>query len=221
MKGKPASAQACEKTGLVHELHLAPDPSAPLVFLLHGRHGNVSSMWSFGRAIPSGFNIISAQAGIKDPGEGYCWWLHKRESVSMQEIEDATAGFRRFAASCLEHYRLRPSKIIAMGFSQGAALLSLAVQNRKAFLAGAALLAGYVVQASQQDLPSHKAEIFMAHGSKDQIVKVEQAHSGRDWLKALGFKVHYHEEALGHKVGSNQLKALKAWCSGFGLSFAA
>ena len=193
---------------LEYRIREPSDPSAPLLFLVHGRAGNKDVMWAFARSVPESWGIIAPQAPLSDPVGGYSWWLVDSPTRS-QEIEQAATALRSFI---LEHAEARNAPIrIAAGFSQGAGLLSLLLQREPEFFKGVALLAGFVLKpTSVPDACNQQhARVFVGHGSLDETVSIQSAINGVEQLRAQGFSVEFHQDPVGHKVGSISMRAFK------------
>ncbi len=204
-----------EKLNLEHKTDLTPDPEAPLVYLVHGRAGNFDVMWTFKRAIGNSCNIIAPQAFIpenltSDTAGGFSWWLLNKEADNRGAINAAAARLVDFMDQAEDLYNLNPRKRIAFGFSQGAALLSLIAQQKPEKFDAMAMLAGFVVESvveKDKNLPN----LFMAHGTKDQIIDISLSQKGRAFLEESGYSVEYHSEETTHKVGSKSMRELTAW----------
>jgi phospholipase/carboxylesterase len=190
---------------------LASDPTAPLAVLIHGRAGNVEVMWAFRRCIPEHWSILAFEAPYPDPVGGFSWWL-------IDSVDTRTGGLSAAALvvdgvrGALERYQLSPARIVGLGFSQGAGTLSTVIQREGLFDA-VALLAGFVVELPERP-PVAPCTVFMAHGDQDEMVSVERARRGRDYLRHLGYTVEYHEDPVGHKVGTSGMRALRVWLAG-------
>jgi len=205
-----ASEQAL---GLAHRTLLHEDRSAPLALLVHGRAGNSKVMWAFRRCIPPHWQIISVEAPIPDPIGGYSWWLVDAAGSMEERAKAGAEPLRRFLDRLVGHYDLRPSRLLALGFSQGGALLSYIVQDSPLLFSGVGLLASFVVSRSDIEVgPIHGApSVFIAHGSEDTVVPLSRSNEGRAYLEQRGFAVEQHVDPVGHKVGSSAMRALPLW----------
>ena len=108
-------------------------------------------------------------------------------------------------------YSLRPERVIGMGFSQGSVLLSAVALRGFVEFDGIAVLAGFVFQPETPLTIAKVPSVFIAHGTEDQTIPVSQARDGVETLRGLGVPVQYIEEEVGHKIGIQGTRALKAW----------
>ena len=188
------------------------DVAAPLIILVHGRAGSAQVMWAFDRTLPEHANVVSFEAFLPDVLGGFSWW----DMASEQPIEPAIMRARdrlHFAIDrYLELFSLSPKKTIALGFSQGSVLLSASVMTGVLRLDGLGILAGFVSKVGEQGLIKGRPEVFVAHGSADEVLSVEKARKGVQRLKSYGLHVTYiEEEGVGHKLGIQGMRGLKEW----------
>lgn len=204
------STEARRELGLRHKYYLCGDRSAPLVFLIHGRAGTFDVMWAFRRCLPEHCNIIAPQAPEPDELGGYSWWDVNVGGASLEAATPSLQLLQRFINASPAHYSLEPQAQIALGFSQGAGILSLLLQSGAHPLSGVALLAGFVIEAADASAPP-RPRVFMAHGTNDDIIPVSRALRGKEFLEKRGFEVEFHEDAVGHKVGAPSMRHLTDW----------
>jgi len=216
MQVSVADQKAVAACGLEHKYLFSSDLEAPLYLLVHGRAGTFEVMWTFRRSLPQGVNILSPQAPLSDPLGGFSWWdIEARPGLDQLKRVPSDCLFP-FLDNAQRLYNLKPRHIVALGFSQGAGLLSMALQLEPSKFKALCILAGFVIELPEikekligQSLPA----VFMAHGSKDQAVPIERAYRGRDYLKSIGLSLEFVEDNVGHKVGSSGMRSLSSWLS--------
>jgi len=187
------------------------DPTSPLVVLVHGRAGNRGVMWTFERAIPEGCHVVSFEAFLSDPLGGWSWWDMTVAGSKQEAIVFASNKLQSSLNSLLGLYGLEPTILVGLGFSQGSVLLSAVTFLGLVEFDAIAVLAGFVYLPSESTSLNKIPEVFVAHGSLDETIPVSKAQSGVEALRALGVRVEYVEEAVGHKVGVQGTRALKQW----------
>ena len=60
-------------------------------------------------------------------------------------------------------------------------------------------------------MPRTMPSVYMANGTEDETITIEQARNGREQLENLGVSVQFVEEKVGHKVGVQGIKSLRQW----------
>lgn len=201
-----------EFVGLSFVYRLCGDASAPLIVLVHGRAGNGDVMWAFERTLPQHANVVSFEAFLPDPIGGFSWWEASTRSVPEADVVRARDRLDSALQRFQELFDLRPMKLIALGFSQGSVLLSAGVLTGVLRLDGLGVMAGFVSGLGDGALVKGRPEVYIAHGSADEVVSVDRARTGVERLKSAGLSVTYvEEEGVGHKLGIAGMKGLRTW----------
>jgi phospholipase/carboxylesterase len=196
--------------GLKFKYSLGSSADAPCVLMVHGRAGNYDVMWTFRRCIPEGVTIIAPQAPIADPIGGFSWWL-VRPDWPKEEAVDAAQNLLEFVEKALVHFALRPRNIIALGLYQGGAILSLCIQQAPNKFGGLGMLASFAIKHPAITPALEGMPIFIGHGSKDEVVPLEKAMRGGDYLRESGGHITLVTDEVGHKLGTGAMRELKAW----------
>lgn len=208
-----------KELSLVYKPLLTENPSAPLLFLVHGRAGNVDVMWTFKSYFPKGWNIVSMQAPLPDPLGGFSWWQVQNVEVTLEAITDGVRKLDAFINEFISAYGLTPSALFGAGFSQGAASLSYLIQKAPTRFQAVALLAGFIIRErvplSILETSQQRPEVFMAHGTKDDVVTIERALEGKEYLENLNFPVQFITDDVGHKVGTTGMRGLRDFLQKF------
>lgn len=197
---------------LEYKAELAEDKTAPLVFFVHGRAGTKDVMWTFKRVVPEGCSIIAPEAPRPDPIGGFSWWdVLAYDDITEEMIDEGVAKLSAFIDESIAHFELKPSKIVALGFSQGSGALSLVTQRRPELFSGLGILAGFVIKDWLLHSGASLPPVFIAHGTQDKAVPLTRAEDGKKFLEELGASVTMVTDEVGHKVGSTGMKELKIW----------
>ncbi len=197
--------------GLKHKYVLSSNKDSPVVYLVHGRAGNFDVMWTFRKVISESCSIISVQAPLNDEIGGFSWWDIRSTDAKTDQLSGAET-LRNFIRTSINYYNLKPSKTIAIGFSQGGATLSILSQNSPELLSAVAILAGFVIKVDHNEILSDNyPKMFIAHGEEDEIVPIEKAKKGVLYLEEKGFSVLFTSDNVGHKVGVSAMRELKEW----------
>lgn len=108
-----------------------------------------------------------------------------------------------------------PARTVLMGFSQGCAMTLLAGLRAPRGLAGLVALSGYLPlpgsTAAEASAANRSVPIFMAHGKHDDIVVPSRGQAARDTLRALGYRLEWHDYPMAHEVCMEEVADINAW----------
>lgn len=204
----------------------------PLVVLLHGfgaAGDDLLPLWRMIDAPPATRWAFPAAPLVLQavPVEARAWWMvdierfmlmgerGEFEACARENPRGLDLARERLAAWLLALMaRMRPSRLVLGGFSQGAMLAcDLAVRTDLA-LAGVIALSGSVV-ASDQWAAAPDARrglpVFLSHGRTDPLLPFEYAQKLRDLLSARGMDVTWRPFEGGHQVPDQALQGLGPW----------
>ena len=101
-----------------------------------------------------------------------------------------------------------------IGFSQGAAMSNVLAFLYPDRIRKVGILAGFVPKGLDDLVAKRPLEgkpFFVAHGTRDEMVRIDRARESIAILEEAGAKVTYCEDNVGHKVSANCLRALGAF----------
>jgi phospholipase/carboxylesterase len=106
-------------------------------------------------------------------------------------------------------------RMVLAGFSQGGAMALHTGLRHAEGLAGILALSCFLPVADTlagEASPANRAvPIFMAHGTRDDIIPLARARRARDVLQGLGYGVQWHEYPMPHSVSDNEVADLSRW----------
>ena len=112
---------------------------------------------------------------------------------------------------------IAPARIVLAGFSQGGAIALQTALRYPERLAGTLALSTYLPlatrAAAERSTASLAMPIFMAHGSDDPMIAIEQAQRSRDVLVGLGYRVDWREYPMPHSVCAEEIADIATWLS--------
>jgi phospholipase/carboxylesterase len=189
-----------------------------LVIGLHGYGDNAdhfSYLWS--KFMHQDFIFVIPEAGYPfDTGKsiGYSW--NVRDSVADKVWDEEVRQTGDFVLNVAREMkaRYRIGDVYLLGFSQGCSMTyNIGLKHPKDFR-GIICFAGmwYGNTYSEADLKAARGlRVFIAHGSQDRMVPLENSIHARTDLLAHGFQVEYVEFNGPHTVDSTTLKQAEAW----------
>jgi phospholipase/carboxylesterase len=105
------------------------------------------------------------------------------------------------------------ARIVLAGFSQGGAVSLYSAPRLPERLAGVMALSCYLPRESTLQAERAPANdgtpIFMAHGQFDGVVPLMLGVKSREYLKAQGYKIEWHEYAMAHSVCAEEVADIR------------
>jgi phospholipase/carboxylesterase len=215
-----------EYLGLVSNLPLvyvvrpasAGRPPHPAIVLLHGLGSSEGDMHLMAQALQPEFYAVSVRAPIPAAWGGYMWYdLDEGPGLGGPSIGATLETLGEFISGLADHFPVDPRRVYLGGFSQGAAMAGAAALLFPDLVMGAIMISGYLPPPGERHSypPGSGAgrPFFQAHGTRDEVVPVLYARQTRDFLRAIGADLSYHEYPIGHEVSAEELADLQGWMS--------
>jgi len=190
-----------------------------LLVLIHGWTGDENSMWVFARGISSDYWMIAPRAphALRAESSGFSWRPPQPETFgrpSLEALRPAADGLIRLIDEYSASVKVDALQFDLMGFSQGAAMVNLVAMLYPHRVRKMGVLAGFV-PSGLEELISQKPlagkNIFVAHGTQDNMVPIDRARASIELLEQAGAQVTYCEDEVGHKVSSTCMRALESY----------
>ena len=192
-------------------------PSARLLLLIHGWTGDEDSMWVFTRGLSPNYWMIAPRAPHRAEPGGFSWRPHQAKTFgqpSLEMLKPAVESLIRLIDEYSASVNLDAQQIDLMGFSQGAALVNLVGMLYPQRVRKMGVLAGFVpsgLEAIIEQKPLLGKVVFVAHGTRDELVPIDRARSSIELLETAGAQVTYCEAEIGHKLSAACLRALEGY----------
>jgi phospholipase/carboxylesterase len=188
-----------------------------LLVLLHGWTGDENSMWIFTRGLPSNYWMIAPRAPHAADPSGFSWRPPQVSTFgwpSLETLLPAAEGLIKLIDEYTASVKLDARQFDLMGFSQGAAMTNLMGILHPGRIRKMGVLAGFV-PAGLEDLIAQKPlagkNIFVAHGTHDQMIPIDRARASMAFLEQAGAQITYCEDEVGHKLSANCLRSLETY----------
>ncbi|HZX27353.1 MAG TPA: alpha/beta hydrolase [Telluria sp.] len=146
------------------------------------------------------------------------WYDIRGTELMRQEDEGGLRSSQRLVEAFIANEKARgipARRIVLAGFSQGCAMTLQAGLRHPEQLAGMLCLSGYLPLSAQveaeRSAASVQTPIFMAHGTMDPVVPYARATASRDMLKAMGYRIEWHDYPMPHSVCGEEVDDISAW----------
>jgi phospholipase/carboxylesterase len=198
-----------------------PASGAPqgLLVLHHGRGSDENDLLTLADVLDPErrLHVVTPRAPLQLPGsQGYHWYLVPR--VGYPDPDSFDAARRQLGElhdELWQHTGMTPARTVLGGFSMGAVMsYVMAFSRERPAPAGVLAFSGFIasVEHWQPDFASRKVvRVFIAHGTRDQVISVDFARAAAEQLGEAGLPVEYHESEAGHHIDPRVIPTAGAW----------
>jgi phospholipase/carboxylesterase len=191
--------------------------SPRLLVLLHGWTGDENSMWVFTRRLSPDYWMMAPRAPHTADPSGFSWRPPRASTFGRPSLEmllPAAEALIKLIDEYSASVKLDALQFDLMGFSQGAATVNLMGMLYPHRVRKMGVLAGFVPEGLGeliQQKPLAGKNIFVAHGTQDQMIPIDRARASMTLLEQAGAQITYCEDEVGHKLSANCLRALETY----------
>ncbi len=211
-------------TDLVYKVNDAlkkTDKPSPVLIMLHGYGSNEEDLFDIAKGLDQRFVTFSLRGPIATKNAGFCWYSldflpDQQFKYDYKQAKESRSKILSFISNACKEYRLDSSNVFVMGFSQGSIMAyDLAISSPKK-IKGVIALSGRLMDETKilktDWLQVAKVNFFIAHGTSDKVIKVEEAEKANAFLKLKKVKeVSYFTYEIPHSINGKELNNIKAW----------
>jgi phospholipase/carboxylesterase len=181
------------------------------LLLLHGTGGNENDLLPLGRELLPGANLLSPRGKILEHGMPRFFRRLAEGVFDEEDLKLRTEELAGFIEEASKWYRLEPSKLFAVGFSNGANIAASLLMLRPDLLRGAVLLRP-MVPFEPEALPDLSGiRIFVAAGELDQMVPRGNTERLVELLRDSGAEIQVRWQPTGHGLMREEVEEAKRW----------
>jgi phospholipase/carboxylesterase/glyoxalase family protein len=209
--------------GFVHVFKPAQTPGAPTLLLLHGTGGDEHDMLPLGGLAP-GAALLSPRGKVLENGMPRFFRRLAEGVFDVEDLKLRAGELADFVIAAAAHYRFDPSRVIAMGFSNGANIASATMLLRPGVLKGGILFRAMVPFEPDPDAASPTPQasrlsgtrVLISNGRIDPIVSPEETERLARILQRAGAEVEVHWQPAGHQLMPSDFAVAKTWLQSIG-----
>ena len=195
-----------------HIFQPGTDPAAAPLLLLHGTGGNERDLLPLARTLSPGAAVLSPRGDVSEHGANRFFARLAEGVFDPAEVTKRTHALADFIAAASAHYGLDPTRLTAIGFSNGANIAATILQLRPTVLGGAVLLRSMVVLGQPATAASLSGKrVLLLNGTADQIVPLDHPPRLAALLRAGGADVTQTFVPSSHGLTAADLTAAKSW----------
>jgi predicted esterase len=201
-----------KELGHVHQFIPATGDETVLL-LLHGTGGDEHDLVPLGRMLRPGAAILSPRGNVVEHGMPRFFRRLAEGVFDLDDLARRTDDLATFIDEATERYGFDRSKLVAVGFSNGANIAASLMLRRPGTLTRAVLLSPMVPFEPATEIDLHGTRVFIGGGRSDPIASPVQAERLAQLLRDGGADVTTYFHPGGHSLTNDELAAAQQWIS--------
>jgi predicted esterase len=195
----------------VHQYVPGSVSGAPTLLLLHGTGGNEGDMLPLAQHLMPEASVLSPRGKVLERGMPRFFRRLAEGVFDLDDLRVRAHELADFVGAAAAEYHFDPTRVVAVGFSNGANIASAVLLLRPDVLAGAVLFRAMVplVPETQPSLPS--TPVLISNGRNDPLVSAAESERLAAMLRAAGADVTLTWQPAGHNLTQGDISTARAW----------
>jgi phospholipase/carboxylesterase len=196
----------------VHRFVPATNAAAPeTILLLHGTGGDENDLISFGEAVAPGAALLSPRGNVLENGAPRFFRRLAEGQFDPAEVQSRALELAAFTRDAIKEYSLAPSRLFALGYSNGANIASSVMFLDPRLLAGAMLFRPMVVIDPPTEENLTGRDVFIGAGRLDQVVPPDHPERLAEMFRRRGALVTLCWQVSGHNLTPRDIGEAAQW----------
>ncbi len=202
-----------ENLGFIHRFVPSTGNRVTLL-LLHGTGGDENNLLPLGSSMLPGAALLSPRGKVLENGMPRFFRRLAEGVFDRNDLEKQTHALASFVTDASEKYRFDISRVVAVGYSNGANIATSILLLRPDLLAGAVLFRPMGIPIELQTIPDLRGtRILIESGSNDSVIERKLPEELAELLKKANAEVTLHWEHTDHSLTSEELDIAHEWIS--------
>ena len=195
----------------IHQFEPSTSPGLPTLLLLHGTGGDENDLLGLGRMLAPGAALLSPRGNVLEHGMPRFFRRIAEGVFDIEDLHRRTAELKAFIEEASETYKIDPTKIVAVGFSNGANIAGSLLLSYPEVLAGAVLSHPMVPFKPEGKVDLNGKPIFIGAGRTDPIAPENETLALQKIIEGAGAEVTLAWQNGGHGIGLEEVRAAQTW----------
>jgi predicted esterase len=198
--------------GFAHRFY--PGESGVTLLLLHGTGGSEDDLVPLGRELAPGAAILSPRGKVSEYGAARFFRRLAEGVFDHEDLVFRTHELAGFVEAASDEYGFDPSKIVAVGYSNGANIAGSLMLLHPGLLRAAVLFRAMVPFEPEETPDLSGMPVFIAAGRRDQMIPPQTTRRLAEILTEAGADLDLRWRDTGHGLTYEEVEEAKGWLSG-------
>jgi predicted esterase len=201
-----------EDLGFIHRFVPAEDSaSGETLVVLHGTGGDENDLIGIGQAVAPGAAILSPRGNVLENGAPRFFRRLAEGVFDPKEVRSRSQDLARFIRAVVVTYRLDPTRVFALGYSNGANVASTVMLIEPGVLQGAVLFRPMLVYEPIEKSDLSGSAVFISAGRMDPIVPTASVQKLANLFESAHAEVTLKWQLAGHNLVPSEVREAAEW----------
>jgi len=199
--------------GFVHRYLPGEDASSTTLLLLHGTGGNEEDLIPLGETLAPGAAFLSPRGKVSEYGAPRFFRRLAEGVFDQEDLLLRTHELAEFVEAASAEYGIDRSKLVAVGYSNGANVAASTILLHPGLLKAAVLFRAMVPFEPDLTPDLSGMPVFLAAGRMDRMIPPDNTQRLADILDEAGADVDLRWRDTGHPLTYEEVGEAKEWLS--------
>jgi phospholipase/carboxylesterase len=201
-----------KEPGFVHRFF--PGGSGATLLLLHGTGGDENDLVPLGRELAPGAAILSPRGKVSEYGAARFFRRLAEGVFDHEDLVFRTHELAGFVETAAEEYAFDPSRLVAVGYSNGANIAASLMLLHPGLLRAAVLFRAMVPFEPEVTPDLSGMPVLLAAGRMDRMISPENTERLAEILREARADLDLRWRNTGHALTHEEVAEAKEWLSG-------
>jgi len=198
--------------GFVHRF--IPGESGVTLLLLHGTGGDENDLVPLGRELAQGAAILSPRGKVSEYGAARFFRRLAEGVFDQEDLVFRTHELSDFILAASQEYGFDPSRLVGVGYSNGANVAASLMLLHPGLLRAAVLFRAMVPFEPEEAPDLSGMPVFLAAGSRDRMIAPQNTERLAEILRESGADLDLRWRDTGHPLTYEEVAEARQWLSG-------
>jgi len=179
------------------------------VLLLHGTGGDENDLLPIGQGLAPGYALLSPRGRVDEHGAARFFRRIREGVFDEASIRSEAAALQTFVRESAAQYGFNPTRVDALGYSNGANMAAALLLLYPQLLSGAVLMRPTLPFEPDPLLPIAGVPVLLLAGRQDPVIPAVGTAALARKLAEAGAKVEVRWHNMGHQLGPEDFTAAR------------
>ena len=195
----------------IHRFLPSASPDAPTILALHGTGGDENDLLPLARMVSTDAAVLSPRGNVLEHGMPRFFKRLSEGVFDLPDLHARTADLAQFIASASAKYKFDPSRVVALGYSNGANIAASLLLSHPGVLKGGILLRAMVPFEPDHPPSLQGTSVLISAGREDPMIPQASTSRLAALLKQAGADVTLSWYDTGHGLVPREMEQATRW----------